>query len=115
MDHRSLHGHGGRYTLFRTVPAEQFGQVEYLAGNFLAHTVYTLLCVHHVADMEVDLVSSDAPQDPSRPIHLVTTVLRSAVQGMLKCCDLTWRELARGSTYDVRPPFLVRFFRIEMN
>jgi len=83
--------------------------VEYLAGNFLAHTVYTLLYVHHVADMEMDLVSAAALQDPSRPIHLVTTVLRSAVQGILKSCDLTWRELARGNTYDVRPPSFPHF------
>ncbi|KAJ3500829.1 hypothetical protein NLJ89_g9616 [Agrocybe chaxingu] len=38
--------------------------------------------------------------DPTRPIELVTLVLQAAVQGLLKCCDLTWRELAKGPLYD---------------
>ncbi|PPQ78350.1 hypothetical protein CVT25_011633 [Psilocybe cyanescens] len=74
---------------------------EFHAGNFLAHTVHTLLYVHHLRDIDPDvLVPSTSETDPSRPIELVTVVLRSAVQGLLKCCDLTWRELARGGMYD---------------
>jgi hypothetical protein len=46
---------------------------------------------------------STSQGDPDRPIELVTVVLRAAVQGLLKCCDMAWRELARGGAYDVRP------------
>lgn len=40
--------------------------------------------------------------DPERPPELITVVLRSFVQGLLKCCDLTWRQLSKGGVYDVR-------------
>lgn len=43
-----------------------------------------------------------------RPIEFVTIVLRAAVQGLLKCCCLTWIELAKGGVYDVR--FILSFF-----
>ncbi|KAH9483568.1 N-alpha-acetyltransferase 35, NatC auxiliary subunit [Psilocybe cubensis] len=78
-------------------------ELEFHAGNFLAHTVHTLLYVHHIRDIDPDvLVRNTANVDPARPIELITIVLRSAVQGLLKCCDLTWRELARGGMYDVQ-------------
>ena len=42
-----------------------------------------------------------------RPIELVTIVLRAAVQGLLKCCCLSWTELANnGGNFDVRCFFL---------
>ncbi|KAF8959765.1 Mak10 subunit, NatC N-terminal acetyltransferase-domain-containing protein [Flammula alnicola] len=77
-------------------------ETEFHAGNFLAHTVHTLLYVHHLSDIDPDVIPSQSTlaNDPSRPIELVTIVLRSAVQGLLKCCDLAWRELARGGAYD---------------
>ncbi|KDR82005.1 hypothetical protein GALMADRAFT_221894 [Galerina marginata CBS 339.88] len=77
-------------------------ETEFHAGNFLAHTVHTLLYIHHLREIDPDVLVSPSTMgnDPSRPIELVTIVLRSAVQGLLKCCDLTWRELARGGAYD---------------
>lgn len=77
-------------------------QTEFHAGNFLAHTVHTLLYVHHLADMDPDVVfTSSSTNDPARPIELVTVVLRAGIQGLLKCCDAAWRELAKGGMYDV--------------
>ena len=49
---------------------------------------------------------SPSPSTPAfpneRPIELVTIVLRAAVQGLLKCCNLSWIELSKGGAYDVR-------------
>lgn len=54
-------------------------------------------------DPEVASSSFTGTHDPSRPLELLTLVLRGAILGMLKCCDLAWRELAKGGAYDVRP------------
>lgn len=85
--------------------------MEFHAGNFLAHTVHTLLYVHHVREIDSDVVvdSYISQDDPTRPIGLITIVLRAAVQGLLKCCDLTWRELSKGGAFDVRRNLVVTF------
>jgi len=59
--------------------------------------------VHHLADIDPDVAVFVSPSkiDPSRPLELVTIVLRAAVQGLLKCCDCAWRELVKGGVYDV--------------
>ena len=44
--------------------------------------------------------TSTSPNE--RPIEFVTIVLRAAVQGLLKCCCLSWIELSKGGVYDVR-------------
>ncbi|KAF8172074.1 Mak10 subunit, NatC N-terminal acetyltransferase-domain-containing protein [Pholiota molesta] len=76
-------------------------EIEFHAGNFLAHTIHTLLYVHHLHDIDPEMISLSTSQgDPDRPIELVTVVLRASVQGLLKCCDMAWRELARGGAYD---------------
>ncbi|KAF9480902.1 hypothetical protein BDN70DRAFT_877091 [Pholiota conissans] len=77
-------------------------ETEFHAGNFLAHTVHTLLYVHHLHDIDPETISPSKLQhdDHDRPIELVTVVLRAAVQGLLKCCDMAWRELAKGAAYD---------------
>src|SRR6266545_3372438 len=80
-------------------------QMEFHSGGILAHTVYTLLYVHHLQDIDPDVVLKWMPKftyDHRRPIALITIVLRTAVQALLKCVDLTWRELANGDMYDVR-------------
>ncbi|KAK2460682.1 hypothetical protein APHAL10511_007152 [Amanita phalloides] len=70
-------------------------------GRLLSHTVFTLTYIHELPNMEVDLSSSSfSPIDPLRPMELVTAVLRPAVQGLLKCCDLAWRELSTGAMLD---------------
>ncbi|KAG2359731.1 Mak10 subunit, NatC N-terminal acetyltransferase-domain-containing protein [Suillus spraguei] len=33
-------------------------------------------------------------------LYLITVVLRAALLGLLKCCDLSWRELNKGNVYD---------------
>ena len=76
-------------------------QTEFHAGNLLSHTVFTFLYVHHLPEIEPDLLPSTSGHDPLRPRELVTLVLRSAVQGLLKSCDLSWRELSKGGMQDV--------------
>ena len=79
--------------------------MEWHAGTTLSQTVFTFLFVHHLDDLDPDLVSEQhqvSHKDPSRPLELVTVVLRAAVFGLLKSCDLSWRELMRGGVQDVR-------------
>jgi len=75
--------------------------MEWHMGNLLSHTVFTLLYVHRLAETEFDLVSSSNKNDESRPMELVHVVLRAYVMGLLKCCDLAWRELSKGGIHDV--------------
>lgn len=76
-------------------------QMEWHAGNVISHTVFTLLYVHHLQDIDPDLIPYGQPEDWSRPMGLITTVLWGAVAGLLKCCDITWRELSKGDLKDV--------------
>ncbi|KAF8626362.1 hypothetical protein AX15_005013 [Amanita polypyramis BW_CC] len=76
-------------------------EMEWHSGRLLSHTVFTLIYIHELPNIETDLNSSAlVVQDPSRPIELITTVLRPAVQGLLKCCDMAWRELSMGIMLD---------------
>jgi hypothetical protein len=78
--------------------------MEWHASSTLSQTVYTFLFVHHLDDIDPEFIFCDPLQneDPLRPLELITVVLRSAVLGMLKCCDLAWRELFKGGLQDVR-------------
>ena len=81
-----------------------FRQMEFHAGSVLAHTVYTLLYVHHLDDINPETVMkchSSFEYEHHRPLALITIVLRTAVQALLKCVDLSWRELARGGMHEV--------------
>ncbi|KAF9009616.1 Mak10 subunit, NatC N-terminal acetyltransferase-domain-containing protein [Cyathus striatus] len=73
-------------------------EMEWHNGSVLQHTVFTLLYVHYLQHIEHEyfMVSSD----PSRPRELLTIILRVAVQGLLKSCDLVWRELSKGGLQD---------------
>ncbi|KAF9032977.1 Mak10 subunit, NatC N-terminal acetyltransferase-domain-containing protein [Panaeolus papilionaceus] len=77
-------------------------ETEFHAGNFLVHTVHTLVYIHNMFFLDPEVASSSftGTHDPSRPLELLTLVLRGAILGMLKCCDLAWRELAKGGAYD---------------
>ncbi|KAF7314975.1 hypothetical protein MIND_00011600 [Mycena indigotica] len=66
------------------------------AGNPLAHTVFTSLYSVAILDLHPDL----APYGEDPESHLITIVLRASISGMLKCCDLSWRELSQGHMYD---------------
>ncbi|KIP07499.1 hypothetical protein PHLGIDRAFT_105599 [Phlebiopsis gigantea 11061_1 CR5-6] len=73
------------------------------AGNTLSQTVYTLLYVHSLQDINPDLLPPHYyyANDPLRPIQLITLVLRPAVFALLKSCDFVWRELSGKRVYDV--------------
>ncbi|TCD64688.1 hypothetical protein EIP91_003802, partial [Steccherinum ochraceum] len=58
-------------------------EMEWHAGNTLSQTVYTLL--YAISTLE----------------GLLVTVLRSGVVGLLKSCDMGWRELSKGKVQDV--------------
>jgi len=77
--------------------------MEWHNGNFMSHTVLTLLYTRHLDSIDPDTIQkpSVAPEDPHRPLELITIVLRASVAGLLKCCDLTWRELSKGAVQDV--------------
>ncbi|PPQ65821.1 hypothetical protein CVT24_012048 [Panaeolus cyanescens] len=77
-------------------------ETEFHAGNFLVHTIHTLVYVHNMffLDPEIANGSFTGARDPARPLELLTLVLRGALLGLLKCCDLAWRELAKGGAYD---------------
>ncbi|KAF8510336.1 Mak10 subunit, NatC N-terminal acetyltransferase-domain-containing protein [Gautieria morchelliformis] len=85
-------------------------EMSWHTGLALSQTVYTLRYVHHVGDIthpyfKVDdgtklVEQSLAPENPERPLELVTLVLRASVFCLLKCCDLVWREVSRGHIVD---------------
>ncbi|KAJ3556462.1 hypothetical protein NM688_g2013 [Phlebia brevispora] len=78
-------------------------EMEWHAGNTLSQSVFTFLYVHQLADINPDLLPPGYPlqKDPRRPSELITLVLRTAVFGLLKSCDLVWRELAKKRVYDI--------------
>ena len=76
--------------------------MEWHTGCSLTQTVYTLLYVHYLDDLNPDFIGEPAYPDPQRPQELITSVLRASVMALLKSCDLSWRELSKGKVYDVR-------------
>ncbi|KZT18829.1 Mak10-domain-containing protein [Neolentinus lepideus HHB14362 ss-1] len=77
-------------------------EIEWHTGNALSQTVFTVLYVHHLNDIDPDYImdTDGITRDPSRPLELITVVIRSAVMGMLKCCDLVWRELSKNRVHE---------------
>jgi hypothetical protein len=78
-------------------------KMEWHAGYTLPQTIYSCLYVHHLADIDPEVFPFQEPprQESARPPALVTVVLRAAITALLKCCDLSWRELNRGRLHDV--------------
>lgn len=78
-------------------------KMEWHAGYTLPQTIYSCLYVHYLADIDPEVFPFQEPptQEPARPPELVTVVLRAAITALLKCCDLSWRELNRGRLHDV--------------
>ena len=70
------------------------------AGNALAQTVLTCRYVHHVKAL-TEMHNASLSQDSSSQSPLVSLVLRAGIAGLLKCCDLTYRELVKGNVHDV--------------
>ena len=75
----------------------------WFAGNTLSQTVFTLQYVLALQDINPDLLPLHyfLVSGSSKPIELITTVLRPAVFAMLKSCDLVWRELSKKRVHDV--------------
>ena len=69
--------------------------MEWHAGNLLPHTIFTLQYVHHLRDIEPDMMTWQflSKLDKDRPMELVTVILGACMQVLLKCCDLVWKEL----------------------
>lgn len=78
--------------------------MEWHSGYTLSQTIYSFLYVHSLKEIDPDLVPGGLlpRSDSLRPPELITVVLRAALLGLLKCCDLSWRELNKGNVYDVR-------------
>jgi N-alpha-acetyltransferase 35, NatC auxiliary subunit len=79
------------------------GKMEWHAGYTLPQTIFSCLYVHYLADIDPEVFRFQEPphQESARPLALVTVVLRAAITALLKCCDLSWRELNRGRLHDV--------------
>ncbi|KAI0738031.1 Mak10 subunit, NatC N-terminal acetyltransferase-domain-containing protein [Daedaleopsis nitida] len=76
-------------------------EMEWHAGKTLSQSVFTLLFVHHLPDINPEYLAPEEDADPERPRWLVTVIVRAAMLGLLKCCDLAWRELSKNKVFDV--------------
>ncbi|KIJ63356.1 hypothetical protein HYDPIDRAFT_113345 [Hydnomerulius pinastri MD-312] len=75
-------------------------EMEWHSGYTLSQTIFSFLYVHSLREIDPDLIPGDEIQNSMRPLELITVVLRASVFGLLKCCDLSWRELNKGNVYD---------------
>ncbi|KAG8217116.1 Mak10 subunit, NatC N-terminal acetyltransferase-domain-containing protein, partial [Butyriboletus roseoflavus] len=77
-------------------------EMEWHIGYTLSQTIYSFLHVHALRETDPELTPADqvGEADHRRPLELVTIVLRAYVYGLLKSCDLSWRELNKGNVYD---------------
>ncbi|KAJ3869867.1 Mak10 subunit, NatC N-terminal acetyltransferase-domain-containing protein [Lentinula novae-zelandiae] len=77
-------------------------ETEWHASNPLAHTVFTLLYVHCLNDVDPDVLPflPMIDLDSSRPLELITVILRAYTSGLLKSCSIAWNELSKGSLLD---------------
>ncbi|KAI0657175.1 Mak10-domain-containing protein [Cubamyces menziesii] len=76
-------------------------EMEWHTGKTLSQSVFTLLFVHHLPDINPEYLPPEEFEDPTRPRWLITVVIRAAILGLLKCCDLAWRELSKNRVHDV--------------
>lgn len=78
-------------------------KAEWHVGTTLSQSVFTLLYVHHLEDLnpEFMLYENEREDNLERPVELLSIVIRAAVFGLLKSCDMAWRELNKGRVLDV--------------
>ncbi|KAG8905863.1 hypothetical protein FRB99_008074 [Tulasnella sp. 403] len=82
------------WVLDRALAAE----MDWHSGRFMANTIHTLEYVHHLADMSYSYPIPQSEADKRiRPKELIPTVLRPCVIGLLKTCDLVWRQFSQPS------------------
>ena len=74
--------------------------MEWHTGSTLSQTVYTFLYGHAIGEMHPDYLLN-FEEDPSRPIELVTVVLRAAAITVMKTCGVAWAGMAKGGIHDV--------------
>ncbi|KAF9239144.1 Mak10 subunit, NatC N-terminal acetyltransferase-domain-containing protein [Melanogaster broomeanus] len=77
-------------------------EMEWHTGYTLSQTIFSFLYAHALSEIDPDLIPRDEIRgvDNTRPLELVTVVLRASAHGLLKCCDLSWRELNKGNVHD---------------
>ncbi|KAJ3843014.1 Mak10 subunit, NatC N-terminal acetyltransferase-domain-containing protein [Lentinula raphanica] len=77
-------------------------ETQWHASNPLAHTVFTLLYAHCLYDVDPDIIPSSSilNWDSSRPLELITIVIRAYTSALLKSCSLAWNELSKGTLPD---------------
>ena len=78
--------------------------MEWHAGYTLPQTVYTCMYMHHLEVIDAEHLNrfhDIVPWSKARPSKLVSLVIRAATFGMVKCCDLAFRELVKGNVYEV--------------
>ncbi|KAF9228847.1 Mak10-domain-containing protein [Gyrodon lividus] len=77
-------------------------EMEWHTGYTLSQTIFSFLYVHALRETDPDLIPGDKIRGIAtmKPLELITIVLRASVYGLLKCCDLSWRELDKGNVYD---------------
>ena len=78
-------------------------------GKALSQTVYTCLYVHYLPSIRSDGVRRYWPRSGAPPQELVSLVLNAGVHGVLKTCDMVWRQLTRGNLHEVRSNLLPYF------
>ncbi|KAI0695107.1 Mak10 subunit, NatC N-terminal acetyltransferase-domain-containing protein [Cerioporus squamosus] len=76
-------------------------EMEWHAGKTLSQSVFTILFVHHMPDINPEYLAAEEDDDPERPRWLITVVLRAGMLGLLKCCDFAWRELSKNRVHNV--------------
>lgn len=83
-------------------------QVGWHNGLALSQSVFTIRYVHYLLDISIprfktahDISPQSSIPDPNRPPELVNLVLRAGIFGLMKCCDLVWRELAQNRVFEV--------------
>jgi len=74
-------------------------EMEWHTGNTLSQTVYTFLYGHAIAEMHPDYLLN-FEEDPSRPIELITVVLKAVALTVMKTCSIAWAGMAKGGIHD---------------
>lgn len=82
--------------------------MEWYSGTTLSQTIHTCLYMHHLSTINPEYLARAPvalPHDRDRPQKLISVVVRAGVLGMVKCCDMAYRELAKANVHDVRTGF----------
>lgn len=78
-------------------------QMTWHQGRALSQTVHTILYVHQLQDLDPLqwYRHQEVAPGQTRPGNLMVQVLNSCIVGLLKCCDLVWREFSQRHVYEV--------------